>query len=213
MHRLESFLGSEGHSEARELVENAYTTITAALLRALPLYMKGTAPTPTVSTPTWDKAGLDEKELRNANIMVAENCHHLFSSLHGLKVACLEPFIKDARLLYDQYLAAYVQWSAKGAAGKLGEFFEGVDRLLVSKKDEEVAFQLAFNKQALSKAVGQNAGKDVRFEKTLSLFLLTRACASCSLKRRSSWRTRGLPSTFRRKRACFRSCGIMCRTS
>ena len=75
--------------------------------------------------------------------------------------------MKFAKTQYEIHLSAYVKAVIRRPLGKLLEFFEGIDELLLTKTPEEVGFHANYNKTALRKVLSMFPGKEVK--KSLSV--------------------------------------------
>ncbi|MEQ2218398.1 hypothetical protein XENOCAPTIV_002597, partial [Xenoophorus captivus] len=92
-----------------------------------------------------------------------ENFHHIFSTLSRLKISCLDAERREAKHKYTDHLQSYVINSLGQPLEKLNHFFEGVEaRVAQGVREEEVSYQLAFNKQELRKVIKEYPGKEVK---------------------------------------------------
>ncbi|KAJ8397533.1 hypothetical protein AAFF_G00438090 [Aldrovandia affinis] len=97
------------------------------------------------------------------DVVLMENFHHIFSTLSRLKISCLETERREAKQKYSEHLQAYVITSLGQPLEKLNHFFEGVEaRVAQGVREEEVSYQLAFNKQELRKVIKEYPGKEVK---------------------------------------------------
>ncbi|XP_061094174.1 exocyst complex component 1 isoform X2 [Conger conger] len=97
------------------------------------------------------------------DVVLMENFHHIFSTLSRLKISCLETERREAKHKYTDHLQAYVITSLGQPLEKLNHFFEGVEaRVAQGVREEEVSYQLAFNKQELRKVIKEYPGKEVK---------------------------------------------------
>ncbi|KAI1888699.1 hypothetical protein AGOR_G00171420 [Albula goreensis] len=97
------------------------------------------------------------------DVVLMENFHHIFSTLSRLKISCLETERREAKHKYSEHLQAYVITSLGQPLEKLNHFFEGVEaRVAQGVREEEVSYQLAFNKQELRKVIKEYPGKEVK---------------------------------------------------
>ncbi|XP_023614046.1 exocyst complex component 1 isoform X8 [Myotis lucifugus] len=70
---------------------------------------------------------------------------------------------KEAKQKYTDHLQSYVIYSLGQPLEKLNHFFEGVEaRVAQGIREEEVSYQLAFNKQELRKVIKEYPGKEVK---------------------------------------------------
>ncbi|XP_056271152.1 exocyst complex component 1 isoform X1 [Pseudoliparis swirei] len=97
------------------------------------------------------------------DVVMMENFHHIFSTLSRLKISCLEAERREAKHKYSEHLQSYVINSLGQPLEKLNHFFEGVEaRVAQGVREEEVSYQLAFNKQELRKVIKEYPGKEVK---------------------------------------------------
>ncbi|XP_073709120.1 exocyst complex component 1 isoform X6 [Garra rufa] len=105
----------------------------------------------------------NESQKTPRDVVMMENFHHIFSTLSSLKISCLEAERKEAKLKYTDHLQSYVINSLGQPLEKLNHFFEGVEaRVAQGVREEEVSYQLAFNKQELRKVIKEYPGKEVK---------------------------------------------------
>ncbi|XP_030628360.1 exocyst complex component 1 isoform X1 [Chanos chanos] len=104
-----------------------------------------------------------ESQKTPRDVVMMENFHHIFSTLSRLKISCLEAERREAKHKYTDHLQAYVINSLGQPLEKLNHFFEGVEaRVAQGVREEEVSYQLAFNKQELRKVIKEYPGKEVK---------------------------------------------------
>ncbi|KAK9956445.1 hypothetical protein ABG768_014180 [Culter alburnus] len=104
-----------------------------------------------------------ESQKTPRDVVMMENFHHIFSTLSSLKISCLEAERKEAKQKYTEHLQSYVINSLGQPLEKLNHFFEGVEaRVAQGVREEEVSYQLAFNKQELRKVIKEYPGKEVK---------------------------------------------------
>ncbi|TRY57091.1 hypothetical protein DNTS_023974 [Danionella cerebrum] len=105
----------------------------------------------------------NESQKTPRDVVMMENFHHIFSTLSSLKISCLEAERKEAKQKYTDHLQSYVIYSLGQPLEKLNHFFEGVEaRVAQGVREEEVSYQLAFNKQELRKVIKEYPGKEVK---------------------------------------------------
>lgn len=105
----------------------------------------------------------NESQKTPRDVVMMENFHHIFSTLSSLKISCLETERKEAKQKYTEHLQSYVINSLGQPLEKLNHFFEGVEaRVAQGVREEEVSYQLAFNKQELRKVIKEYPGKEVK---------------------------------------------------
>uniref|UniRef100_A0A3B3S7B2 Exocyst complex component 1 n=1 Tax=Paramormyrops kingsleyae TaxID=1676925 RepID=A0A3B3S7B2_9TELE len=105
----------------------------------------------------------NESQKTPRDVVMMENFHHIFSTLSRLKISCLEAERREAKQKYTEHLQAYVINSLGQPLEKLNHFFEGVEaRVAQGVREEEVGYQLAFNKQELRKVIKEYPGKEVK---------------------------------------------------
>ncbi|XP_060934255.1 exocyst complex component 1 isoform X2 [Limanda limanda] len=104
-----------------------------------------------------------ESQKTPRDVVMMENFHHIFSTLSRLKISCLEAERREAKHKYTDHLQSYVINSLGQPLEKLNHFFEGVEaRVAQGVREEEVSYQLAFNKQELRKVIKEYPGKEVK---------------------------------------------------
>jgi len=146
---MERLLENSTSTQARELVDSAYKQIADGLFEILFFLEK-----------SFDD--LDPKEVLNGHIIIMENGHHFYSQVSIFKNPVLVKYTKQAKQIYDKHLSLYVKTIIQRPLGKLLEFFEGIDQLLQTRKDEEVGYQISYNKNALRKILAQYPSAVVR---------------------------------------------------
>uniref|UniRef100_A0A8C0HGZ1 Exocyst complex component 1 n=1 Tax=Chelonoidis abingdonii TaxID=106734 RepID=A0A8C0HGZ1_CHEAB len=105
----------------------------------------------------------NESQKTPRDVVMMENFHRIFATLSRLKISCLEAEKKDAKQKYTDHLQSYVIYSLGQPLEKLNHFFEGVEaRVAQGIREEEVSYQLAFNKQELRKVIKEYPGKEVK---------------------------------------------------
>ncbi|KAJ1215186.1 hypothetical protein NDU88_002795 [Pleurodeles waltl] len=105
----------------------------------------------------------NESQKTPRDVVMLENFHHLLATLSRLKIPCLEAEKKVAKQKYGDHLQSYVIYSLGQPLEKLNHFFEGVEtRVAQGVREDEVSYQLAFNKQELRKVIKEYPGKEVK---------------------------------------------------
>ncbi|XP_035640553.1 exocyst complex component 1-like isoform X1 [Oncorhynchus keta] len=105
----------------------------------------------------------NESQKTPRDVVMMENFHHIFSTLSHLKISCLETERREAKHKYTDHLQSYVINSLGQPLEKLNHFFEGVEaRVAQGVREDEVSYQLAFNKQELRKVIKEYPGKEVK---------------------------------------------------
>ncbi|KAJ3600082.1 hypothetical protein NHX12_034034 [Muraenolepis orangiensis] len=105
----------------------------------------------------------NESQKTPRDVVMMENFHHIFSTLSRLKISCLEAERREAKHKYTDHLQSYVINSLGQPLEKLNHFFEGVEaRVAQGVREDEVSYQLAFNKQELRKVIKEYPGKEVK---------------------------------------------------
>ncbi|XP_077391210.1 exocyst complex component 1 isoform X4 [Festucalex cinctus] len=105
----------------------------------------------------------NESQKTPRDVVMMENFHHIFSTLSQLKISCLDAERREAKHKYTDHLQSYVINSLGQPLEKLNHFFEGVEaRVAQGIREEEVSYQLAFNKQELRKVIKEYPGKEVK---------------------------------------------------
>ncbi|KAB0339176.1 hypothetical protein FD754_024082, partial [Muntiacus muntjak] len=90
----------------------------------------------------------NESQKTPRDVLMMENFHHIFATLSRLKISCLEAEKKRSQTKKHR---------------SPSHFFEGVEaRVAQGIREEEVSYQLAFNKQELRKVIKESPGKEVK---------------------------------------------------
>ncbi|KAB0353390.1 hypothetical protein FD755_023907, partial [Muntiacus reevesi] len=90
----------------------------------------------------------NESQKTPRDVLMMENFHHIFATLSRLKISCLEAEKKRSQTKKHR---------------SPSHFFEGVEaRVAQGMREEEVSYQLAFNKQELRKVIKEHPGKEVK---------------------------------------------------
>ncbi|XP_033111191.1 exocyst complex component 1-like isoform X2 [Anneissia japonica] len=104
-----------------------------------------------------------EHQKTPSDVIIFENFHHLHGVLSRLKITCLENEKREAKQKYQEHIQAYVTTYLGRPMEKLNHFFEGVQTLVTQGvKEEEVGFQMAYNKQELRKLIREYTTKEVK---------------------------------------------------
>ncbi len=106
--RIEKLLSS-WDGGARKLVDKAYAKIIKTMFDALE----------SEAQQVVIEAKGDEKDSLNKQILNIENMHHFQSEIRARKVPSLDPFTKQAKLLYDVNLESYGKAVIRKPLGKL----------------------------------------------------------------------------------------------
>lgn len=146
---LERLLGTSSAKRARELVDQAYKQIADRLFDVL-------------ATLERSLEGQEPKDVLNGHIIITENSHHFYSQVSIFKNPVLVKYTKQAKQIYDKHLSLYMKTVIQKPLGKLLEFFEGIDQLLLTRKEEEIGYQISYNKNSLKKILAQYPGPVVK---------------------------------------------------
>uniref|UniRef100_A0A671PYF9 Exocyst complex component 1 n=1 Tax=Sinocyclocheilus anshuiensis TaxID=1608454 RepID=A0A671PYF9_9TELE len=109
----------------------------------------------------------NESQKTPRDVVMMENFHHIFSTLSSLKISCLELERKEAKQKYTEHLQSYVinsldmKLKCAWTINVFG-FFLLEARVAQGVREEEVSYQLAFNKQELRKVIKEYPGKEVK---------------------------------------------------
>lgn len=137
---------------ARKLIDKAYGRIIKTMFETLEAEVQQTGA---------DKNNAEDKDFLNMHIITVENMHHFYAEVRSRKVPSLEPFVKQAKTLYDFNLEAYCKVVIKKPLGKLLEFFDGVEGLLKTGPADEVSYHVQYSKSALKDVIKKYPGKEV----------------------------------------------------
>ena len=103
---------SAWNGNSRKLVDKAYARIIKSMFDNLEAEAQQTI-------QTENKNNADEKDSLNKHILIVENMHHFHSEIRSRKIASLDSYYKQAKILYDINLEAYGKVVIRKPLGKL----------------------------------------------------------------------------------------------
>ena len=149
--RMESYVEPEAAS-TRQLLNSSYDRIAKMLFEALDAVVKDVGN---------DKVN-DDKEHVNVHIMLVENMHFIIAEIRARKLSDLDNYVKLAKNIYEINLVSYCRVVLRKPLGKLLEFFEGVEQILKTQKEEEVSFTIHYSKPVAKELFKKYPGKEIR---------------------------------------------------
>jgi len=149
---LETMLVSAEDLEIRETVNNAYTRINKAMFESLKVIAR--------ENPGAQTAGADpeDKEALNYQILLIENMNHYLEEVDARSNPVLEDWKQNAAQEMDEHLSLYLGAVIRRPLGKLLDFLESTESLMVSRQPGEPA----------SKISGMPSHSKVTFKKVLA---------------------------------------------
>ncbi|KAN0100480.1 Exocyst complex component Sec3 domain containing protein [Tylopilus felleus] len=147
--RVEQQLVGADVLEIRGHVDSAYEKIVHSMFECLK------------HMATLDGDGEDKGQL-NYHVLIVENMHYFVAEISHLATGSVVGFLKQAEVIYNENLAAYVKIVLRRPFAKLIEFFEGLERLLKTTAPSEVQKNSNYSKSSLKKVLKEFDGKDVR---------------------------------------------------
>ncbi|KIK94025.1 hypothetical protein PAXRUDRAFT_828414 [Paxillus rubicundulus Ve08.2h10] len=104
----------------------------------------------------------EDKGQLNYHVLLVENMHYFVAEISQLESGSVTGFLKQAEVIYNENLTAYVRIVLRRPFAKLIEFFDGLERLLKTTAPSEVQKNGNYNKSSLKKVLKEFDGKDVR---------------------------------------------------
>ncbi|KAF8846217.1 hypothetical protein BDN67DRAFT_960913 [Paxillus ammoniavirescens] len=144
----QQLVGADG-LEVRANVDLAYEKIVHSMFECLK------------HMATLDGDGEDKGQL-NYHVLLVENMHYFVAEISQLESGSVTGFLKQAEVIYNENLTAYVRIVLRRPFAKLIEFFDGLERLLQTTAPSEVQKNSNYNKSSLKKVLKEFDGKDVR---------------------------------------------------
>jgi len=144
----QQLVGADG-LEVRANVDLAYEKIVHSMFECLK------------HMATLDGDGEDKGQL-NYHVLLVENMHYFVAEISQLESGSVTGFLKQAEVIYNENLTAYVRIVLRRPFAKLIEFFDGLERLLKTTAPSEVQKNTNYNKSSLKKVLKEFDGKDVR---------------------------------------------------
>ncbi|KJE95963.1 hypothetical protein CAOG_06346 [Capsaspora owczarzaki ATCC 30864] len=102
-------------------------------------------------------------DCKHGDVVRFENYHGIFQQMSLKRVACIEPFRKQAQQEYKHNIDGYVTSILGSPLEKLSKFFEGVQKGIDGGiREDEIGFQVKYSKQELKKIIKEYPGKEVK---------------------------------------------------
>ncbi|WWC99370.1 hypothetical protein V866_006271 [Kwoniella sp. B9012] len=110
-----------------------------------------------------DSQAAEDKGQLNYHVIMIENMHQLVEDLEKLNSPVLGVFLQRAKALYEENMGIYVKLLLRRSFGRFMDFFDGIDRLLVTTPASEVPLHSAYNRSSLKKILKDHGSlKDLR---------------------------------------------------
>ncbi|KAG9247273.1 exocyst complex component Sec3-domain-containing protein [Calycina marina] len=134
---LETMLGSADNLEIRETVNNAYNRINKAMFESLKVIAR--------ENPSAQTTGADpeDKEALNYQILLIENMNHYLEEVDSRSNPALEDWKQNATQEMDEHMSLYVGAVVRRPLGKLLDFLESIESLMLSQQPGEPASQIS----------------------------------------------------------------------
>ncbi|TVY83642.1 Exocyst complex component [Lachnellula suecica] len=134
---LETILASAGDLEVRETVNNAYTRINKAMFESLKVIAR--------ENPSAQTAGADpeDKEALNYQILLIENMNHYLEEVDARRNPVLEDWKQNATQEMDEHMSLYLGAVIRRPLGKLLDFLESIESLMLSRQPGEPTSQIS----------------------------------------------------------------------
>lgn len=104
----------------------------------------------------------DDKGQLNYHVILIENMHQFLADASELEIGSMRTFLKQAEVIYEENLAAYVKIVLRRPFAKILDYFDGVERLLKTTSPTGVASNRDFTATALKRVVKDYSAKDIR---------------------------------------------------
>jgi hypothetical protein len=156
---LESMLPRPSNHEAwdvRDIANDAYERVNSSMFECLRTIAKS-APGPTATNDP------EDKEMLNYHILLIENMYHYVEEVDSKGVYVLENWRSKAGAEMDEHMAAYVGAVIRRPIGKLLDFIEGVEALLLSGTSaQEISSRHSHSKSTVKKLLSTYDSKEIR---------------------------------------------------
>lgn len=153
-------LVSAENLEIRETVNNAYNRINKAMFESLKVIAR--------ENPSAQTAGADpeDKEALNYQILLIENMNHYLEEVDTRANPALEDWKQNATQEIDEHMALYVGAVVRRPLGKLLDFLESTESLVISRQPGEPASKISgmpsHSKTTFKKVLAGYESKEVK---------------------------------------------------
>jgi len=157
---LETMLVSADNLEIREIVNNAYHRINKAMFESLKVIAR--------ENPSAQTAGADpeDKEALNYQILLIENMNHYLEEVDTRSNPALEDWKHNATQEMDEHMSLYVGAVIRRPLGKLLDFLESTESLVLSRQPGEPASKISgmpsHSKTTFKKVLAGYESKEVK---------------------------------------------------
>jgi hypothetical protein len=157
---LETMLASAHDLEIRETVNQAYVRINKAMFESLKVIAR--------QNPAAQTAGADpeDKEALNYQILLIENMNHYLEEVDTRSNPVLEDWKQSAAQELEQHMSRYLGAVIRRPLGKLLDFLESTESLVLSRQPGEPASKISsmpsHSKSTFRKVLAGHDSKEIR---------------------------------------------------
>ncbi|PQE16914.1 exocyst complex component Sec3 protein [Rutstroemia sp. NJR-2017a BBW] len=134
---LETMLGGADDLEVRQIVNNAYARLNKTMFESLKVIAR--------ENPGAQTAGADpeDKEALNYQILLIENMNHYLEEVDSRSNPVLEEWKENATQEMDEHMSLYLGAVIRRPLGKLLDFLESTESLMLSRQPGESTSRIA----------------------------------------------------------------------
>lgn len=157
---METMLVSTDNLEIRETVNNSYHRINKAMFESLKVIAR--------ENPSAQTAGADpeDKEALNYQILLIENMNHYLEEVDTRSNPALEDWKQNATQEMDEHMSLYVGAVIRRPLGKLLDFLESTESLVLSRQAGEPASKISempsHSKTTFKKVLANYESKEIK---------------------------------------------------
>jgi len=157
---LETMLVSSENLEIRDTINNAYHRINKAMFESLKVIAR--------ENPSAQTAGADpeDKEALNYQILLIENMNHYLEEVDTRSNPALEDWKQNATQEMDEHMSLYVGAVIRRPLGKLLDFLESTESLVLSRQAGEPASKISempsHSKTTFKKVLANYESKEIK---------------------------------------------------
>ncbi len=157
---LETMLATAPDLEIRETVNHAYTRINKTMFESLKVIAR--------ENPSAQVAGADpeDKEALNYHILLIENMYHYLEEVDPRSNPVLEDWKQNASHELDEHMGLYLGAVIRRPLGKLLDFIESTESLMLSRQPSEPATKISgmpsHSKSTFKKVLAGYDSKEIR---------------------------------------------------
>jgi len=157
---LETMLVSADNLEIRDIINQSYHRINKAMFESLKVIAR--------ENPSAQTAGADpeDKEALNYQILLIENMNHYLEEVDARSNPALEDWKQNATQEMDEHMSLYVGAVIRRPLGKLLDFLESTESLIISRQPGEPASMISgmpsHSKTTFKKVLAGYESKEVK---------------------------------------------------